>query len=230
MNDLPLLSASRLAALIRAGEISATDAVEAHVAQIERVNPRLNAVVRTRFDEARAEAGRADELRARARAPRTSSVHGAPCTIKECFALTGMPNASGLVARRNVVSERDATAVARFAPRARSRSASPTRPYLHVDGRRTTGSHTVPTTAADPDRIVGGSSGGEGAIVGAGGSPLGLGLDVGGSIRGPCVLQRRVRPQADRRHGARDRAAPDRRGCGAALLDDRPRPRGARRT
>lgn len=188
MNDLLLLSASRLAALIRAGEISATDAVEAHVAQIERVNPRLNAVVRTRFDEARAEAGRADELRARSRPEDLPPLHGVPCTIKECFALTGMPNASGLVARRNVVSERDATAVARL----RAAGAIPLGVtntselcmWMESDNRL----YGRTNNPYDPDRIVGGSSGGEGAIVGAGGSPFGLGSDVGGSIRGPAFF------------------------------------------
>ena len=188
MNDLLLLSASRLAALIRAGEISATDAVEAHVAQIERVNPRLNAVVRTRFDEARAEAGRADELRARSRPEDLPPLHGVPCTIKECFALTGMPNASGLVARRNVVSERDATAVARL----RAAGAIPLGVtntselcmWMESDNRL----YGRTNNPYDPERIVGGSSGGEGAIVGAGGSPFGLGSDVGGSIRGPAFF------------------------------------------
>ena len=188
MNDLLLLSASRLAALIRAGEISATDAVEAHVAQIERVNPRLNAVVRTRFDEARAEAGRADELRARSRPEDLPPLHGAPCTIKECFALTGMPNASGLAARRNVVSERDATAVARL----RAAGAIPLGVtntselcmWMESDNRL----YGRTNNPYDPERIVGGSSGGEGAIVGAGGSPFGLGSDVGGSIRGPAFF------------------------------------------
>src|SRR5438094_414212 len=58
-------SAGELAAAIARGEVSATEAVEAHIARIEQVNGALNAVVVRRYDEARAEARSADEQRAR---------------------------------------------------------------------------------------------------------------------------------------------------------------------
>jgi fatty acid amide hydrolase 2 len=188
MNDLLLASATRLAGLIRTGVVSSRDVVDAHVAQIERVNPRLNAVVRTRFDEARAEAARADELRAQTRPEDLPPLHGVPCTIKECFALTGMPNASGLVSRRNVVASQDATAVARL----RQAGAIPLGVtntselcmWVESDNRL----YGRTNNPYDPERIAGGSSGGEGAIVGAGASPFGLGSDVGGSIRGPAFF------------------------------------------
>jgi len=188
MNDLLLESATRLAERIRAGEVSSREVVEAHVAQIERVNPRLNAVVRTRYDEARAEAERADALRARTRPEDLPPLHGVPCTIKECFALTGMPNASGLVARRDLVSGRDATAVARL----RAAGAIPlgvtntSELCMWMESNNRVYGRT--NNPYDPERIVGGSSGGEGAIVGAGASPFGLGSDVGGSIRGPAFF------------------------------------------
>jgi len=188
MDDLLLASATQLARRIRDREISSLEAVDAHIAQIERVNPALNAVVRTRFVEARAEATRADALRAHANAADLPPLHGVPCTIKECFALTGMPNASGLVARRGVVATGDATAVARL----RAAGAIPLGVtntselcmWMESDNRvygRTNNPY-------DTGRIVGGSSGGEGAIVAAGGSPFGLGSDVGGSIRGPAFF------------------------------------------
>lgn len=188
MNELLLASASRLAELIRAGDVRAQDVVEAHVAQIERVNPRLNAVVRTRFAEARAEAERADALRARTRPEDLPPLHGVPCTIKECFALTGMPNASGLVARRDVISQDDATAVARL----RAAGAIPlgvtntSELCMWMESNNRLYGRT--NNPYDPERIVGGSSGGEGAIVAAAGSPFGLGSDVGGSIRGPAFF------------------------------------------
>ncbi|MBM4246222.1 MAG: amidase [Deltaproteobacteria bacterium] len=188
MNDLLLESATRLAERIRAGEVSSREVVEVHVAQIERVNPQLNAVVRTRYDEARAEAERADALRARTRPEDLPPLHGVPCTIKECFALAGMPNASGLVARRHLVSERDATAVARL----RAAGAIPlgvtntSELCMWMESNNRVYGRT--NNPYDPARIVGGSSGGEGAIVGAGGSPFGLGSDVGGSIRGPAFF------------------------------------------
>ncbi|MCC6646397.1 MAG: amidase [Polyangiaceae bacterium] len=179
-------SATRLAARIRGGEARARDIVDAHIEQLERANPRLNAVVETRFAEARAEADAAD-VRARAGAP-AGPLDGVPCTIKECFRLTGMPNTSGLVARRGIVARDDATTVARL----RAAGAVPLGVtntselcmWMESDNRvygRTGSAH-------DPTRTAGGSSGGEGAIVGAGASPFGLGSDVGGSIRMPAFF------------------------------------------
>lgn len=188
MSDLLQSSAIRLARLIRAGELSSVEAVDAHVAQIERVNPALNAVVRTRFEEARAEASRADAVRATTAVDALPPLHGVPCTIKECFALTGMPNASGLLARRHLVAEQDATAVARL----RAAGAIPlgvtntSELCMWMESNNRVYGRT--NNPYDTGRIVGGSSGGEGAIVAAAGSPFGLGSDVGGSIRGPAFF------------------------------------------
>ena len=187
----PLLTASAvgLARRIRAGELTSRAVVEAHIARIEAVNPTLNAVVALRYDAARAEAERADQrLRAAAPGQELPPLHGVPCTIKECFALTGMPQSSGLVARRDVVASHDATAVARL----RAAGAIPLGVtnvselcMWYETNNRVYGRTNNPY---DPSRIVGGSSGGEGAIIGAGGSPFGLGSDVGGSIRMPAFF------------------------------------------
>lgn len=185
-------SAIELAAAIREGRTTSRAVVEAHIAQMERVNPRLNAVVQTRHDEARAEASYADERLAEAREKKQLAklppLLGVPCTIKESFALEGMPQTAGLVSRREIVVEQDAPAVARL----REAGAIPLgvtntselcmwmESYNEVYGRS--------NNPYDPERTVGGSSGGEGAIIGAGASPFGLGSDVGGSIRMPCFF------------------------------------------
>jgi fatty acid amide hydrolase 2 len=188
MNPLLTLSATRLSKMIKAREVSSREVVDAHIAQIELVNPILNAMVRTRFDEARAEADAADSV-VREEAPDgLPPFHGVPCSIKECFALEGMPNTGGLPARKGVISKKDATAVARL----RQAGAIPLGVtnlselcmWMESDNRvygRTNNPY-------DPSRIVGGSSGGEGAIVGAGGTPFGLGSDIGGSIRMPAFF------------------------------------------
>jgi len=100
---------------------------------------------------------------------------GVPCTIKENFEFEGTPQASGLVARRHIVNERDAVTVARL----RAAGAIPLgvsntselcmwmESYNEVYGRS--------NNPYDETRIVGGSSGGEGAIIGSGASPFGLG-------------------------------------------------------
>lgn len=186
----PLLSHSavELARRIRAGELSSSEVVDRHIARIEQVNPGLNAVVRDRFEAARGEAKEADAARAAEGAGATGPLHGVPVTVKECFALAGMPWTGGLVARRDVVAKRDAVAVARL----RGAGAIPLgvtnvpeiglwpETYNRIYGRT--------RNPYDTRRSAWGSSGGEGAIIGAGGSPLGLGSDIGGSIRGPAFV------------------------------------------
>jgi len=182
------LSAVQLARAIRAGELTSLQAVEAHVERIEAVNPRINAVVGTRYEQARQEARRADARLAQEGPEQLPPLHGVPCTIKECFALTGMPQTAGLVSRRGYLPQRDATAVARL----RAAGAIPLGVtnvselcmWMETDNEvygRTRNPY-------DLGRIVGGSSGGEAAVVASGGSPFGLGSDVGGSIRGPAFF------------------------------------------
>lgn len=186
--SLLLSSATELARGIRRRELSSREVVEAHIAHIERVNPVLNAVVRTRFEEARAEADRADELVRKVAEEELPPFHGVPCSIKESFALTGMPNSAGLVARKDKLSDSDATAVARL----REAGAIPlgvtnvSELCMWMESKNRVYGRT--NNPYDPARIVGGSSGGEGAIIGAGGSPFGLGSDVGGSIRMPAFF------------------------------------------
>ena len=91
------LSAGELAAAIARGEVSAVEAVEAHIARIEQVNRALNAVVVKRYNEARAEARAADERRARGEP--LGPLHGVPITIKECLDLAGTPSTFGLSSR-----------------------------------------------------------------------------------------------------------------------------------
>ena len=188
MDPLLRASATRLAALIKNRVITSREIVEAHIAQIERVNPTIRAVVRKRYEDARREARAADDRITHGDNRSLPPFHGVPCTIKECFALTGMPNSGGLVARKDVVATGVAPAVARL----RTAGAIP----LGVtnlselcmwmeSNNRVYGRSNNPY---DPSRIVGGSSGGEGAIVGAGASPFGLGSDIGGSIRMPAFF------------------------------------------
>ena len=185
-------SASALARSIRDGEAASVDVVAAHIAHVRRVNPTLNAVVADRFDAAMDEARRADEVAGAARAAGTTDalppLHGVPCTIKECFAFEGMPQTAGLVARVGHVSREDATGVSRL----RAAGAIPLGVtnlselcmWLESSNRVYGRTHNP----YDLRRIVGGSSGGEGAIVASGASPFGLGSDVAGSIRLPAFF------------------------------------------
>lgn len=192
MSDLLHLSATQLAARIRSGEVSSAVVVEAHIERLRQVNPIINAVVVERIADARVEAANADREIAAARAAGTLDqlppFLGVPCTIKESFHFAGMPNTSGLVSRVGLKVAEDAPTVARL----RAAGAIPLgvtntsevcmwmESYNRVYG--------LSRNPYDPSRTVGGSSGGEGAIVGSAASPFGLGGDVGGSIRMPAFF------------------------------------------
>ncbi|MCB9547240.1 MAG: amidase [Myxococcales bacterium] len=186
--ELRRASALTLARLIREGAVSARDVVDAHIERIAAVNPVLNAVVHTRFDAARAEADAADARRAAEGPDALPLLHGVPCTIKESFAVTGCPHTAGHLARRPLRPTRDAVTVARL----RAAGAIPlgltntSELCLWMETHNRVYGRT--RNPYDPARIVGGSSGGEGAIIGAGGSPFGLAADVGGSIRMPAFF------------------------------------------
>ena len=186
MRSLLTLSGTQIASLIRRRDVSSRAAVDAHIAQIEDVNPALNAVVRRRFGEARGEADAAD--RRLAEGADLPPFHGVPCTIKECFALTGMPQSAGLVANRAHIAEHDAVTVARL----RAAGAIPlgvtnvSELCMWMESNNNVYGRT--NNPYDLSRTVGGSSGGEGAIIGAGASPFGLGSDIGGSIRMPAFF------------------------------------------
>jgi len=183
-------SASALVAAIRTGDATARAVLDAHLAVYERRNPQVNAVIATRFDEARAEAGAAD---ARVAAATTDAgraalppLLGVPVTIKESIALKGMPNSAGVIARGEFRSTETAPAAQRLIdagaiPIGVTNTSELT---LWIESwNRLYGRTSSPYGRG---RTAGGSSGGEGAAVGAGIVPLGLGSDIGGSIRIPA--------------------------------------------
>ncbi|WP_437960903.1 amidase [Sorangium sp. So ce119] len=191
-DPLLLLSATRLAALIRARAVTSAEVVETHIRHIERVNPTLNAVVADRFDAARAEARAADALLDRGESAGEPAgappFLGVPCSIKESFAVAGMPNSAGLVARAGVRAAEDAVTVARlraagFIPLGVT-NVSELCMWMETNNRL----YGRTNNPYDPARTAGGSSGGEAAVVGAGGAPIGLGSDIGGSIRMPAFF------------------------------------------
>jgi fatty acid amide hydrolase len=178
-------SAGELATAIGAGEVSATEAVEAHIARIEQVNGALNAVVVKRYDEARAEAKAADEKRAGGEP--LEPLHGVPITIKESLDLTGTPSTFGLSSRASILATQDDLVVARIRAAGAIILGKTNVAQLllyHESDNPVYGRTNNPWNI---ERSPGGSSGGQAAIIVAGGTPLGLGTDIGGSIRVPAT-------------------------------------------
>ena len=189
MSDLLRLSAVELARLVRTREVSPVELCEVHIARTEAVNPHLNALVAERFEAAREEARAAETAVLAAADPDELPVlHGVPCTIKEFFAVEGMPWTGGIEHRRGTRATTDATCVTRLRAAGAVILGVSNVPegglwletYNNIYGRT--------ANPSDVRHTPGGSSGGEGALVAAGASPFGLGSDVGGSIRIPAFM------------------------------------------
>ena len=185
-NELWRSTATQLAAAIAGGELSAAEVVEAHIARIEAVNPALNAVVVKRFAQARAEAAEADAQRARGGA--LGALHGVPITVKECLDLAGTPSTFGLAARTRNVAPADDPYVARLRAAGAIVLGKTNVAQLLMSFESNNPVYGRSNNPWNLDRAPGGSSGGEGAIVAAGGSALGIGTDIGGSVRIPAAF------------------------------------------
>ncbi|MBO0777934.1 MAG: amidase [Ktedonobacteraceae bacterium] len=181
---LTSLSASELARRIAAGILSSQEVVEAHIRRIEAVNPRLNAIVVSLFEQARAEARKADSLLTQGTL--LGPLHGVPITLKEQLMLSGTPTTVGILHQKSRPMEQEGPLVKRL----RQAGAIPLGKtnvsqllMYHESDNPVYGRTNNPWDLA---RTPGGSSGGEAAIIAAGGSPFGLGGDFGGSIRVPA--------------------------------------------
>ena len=183
MNEITRLTAADLAKRILSRELTAEAVVSAFLARIEEINPQINAIVQLAPDALdRARQADLDLAQDRPHGP----LHGVPFTAKDVFDVTGLPTTVGLEARRGEFAGEDAVAVMRLRQAGAillgksncppGGSGSDTENLLYG---RTLNPH-------DLARTPGGSSGGEAAIVAAGGSPLGLGSDSGGGLRVPA--------------------------------------------
>src|SRR5262245_3038286 len=110
-SDFLLLSASEIARMIRAKQISAVEAVKASFARIDAVNPKINAVVAFCRDRALAEAAEADAMLAAGKVK--GPLHGVPFTAKDSFDTEGVVTTGGTLGRKDYVPGKDATLVAR---------------------------------------------------------------------------------------------------------------------
>ena len=182
MDELVYVSASRLAEMIRIKKASSVEVVNAHLERIDAVNPRLNAVVQLSADTAREEARRADESLPRGD---VGPLHGVPMTIKDSLDTSGVITASGTIGRASFVPRTDATVVARLRSAGAILLGKTNVPELSLVGETDNLVYGRTNNPYDLARTPGGSSGGEAAIIAAGGSPLGIGADIGGSIRQP---------------------------------------------
>jgi len=178
------MSARETAAAIRAGDLTSREYLEAMLARIDRLDGPLNLVV-TRDDErTRRAADEADREAARGRW--RGPLHGVAMTIKDSFQTAGLRTTSGAPELAEFVPEQDAAAVARLRGAGAVIAGKTNLPLYAADVQSYNAVFGQSNNPWDTRRTVGGSSGGAAGALAAGFTPLELGSDIGGSIRGPA--------------------------------------------
>jgi amidase len=173
-----------LAALIRARQVSCREAIEAALARLDAVNPRINAVVRPLHEPALAEASAADQ--ALARGGPVGPLHGVPITIKVNVDQAGCPTDNGVVAFKDVMATRDNPVVANLRRAGGIVIGRTNAPAFSMRWFTDNALHGATRNPWDPARTPGGSSGGAAAATAAGIGAIGHGNDIAGSVRYPA--------------------------------------------
>ena len=198
MSEIWQLSATDLAQRIASRQISSAEAVDANLARINAVNPALNAVVQVLADEARASAVLADKKLAAGEL--AGPLHGVPFTVKENIDMAGLPTTWGVPALAKAVVPADAPVVERMRAAGGIPIGRTNLPDMALRVHTVSSLHGLTRNPWHPGRTAGGSSGGEAAALASGMSPIGLGNDIGGSLRNPanaCGIAS-IRPSAGR--------------------------------
>lgn len=185
-NAIIYKDATELARLIRTREVSSREVVQAHLDRIAAVNPKINAVVTLMADAALQGADAADQ--AVSNGAELGPLHGVPFTIKDTLDTAGVPTQRGSRLFLGHIPEKDATAVARFKAAGGIPLAKTNIPEF---AGWTESDNLVTGRTNNPwnlERTAGGSTGGEGAMIAAGLSPIGIGSDVAISVRGPAAF------------------------------------------
>ena len=182
-SELVFMPATELAARLRRKDVSAREVMSAHLAQIERWNPRVNAIVTLVADRAMADAAKADE--ALARGDRVGPLHGLPIAHKDLVETAGIRTTRGSPFYRDFVPTNDAPIIRRMRAAGAVTLGKTNTPEFGA------GSHTFNTIFGatknpyDVGRTCGGSSGGAAVALATGMVPIADGSDTGGSLRNP---------------------------------------------
>jgi len=182
--QLAFAPATEQARLLESGAIGAAELLELYLERVDRLNPAYNLVVAFDRERARATARAIDSQRASG--DPMGPLAGLPITIKDSFEVTGMPATCGLEAYRDHVPATDADAVAALREAGANIFGKTNLPAGASDWQSFNAVYGLSRNPWNPERTVGGSSGGAAAAVAAGFTSFELGSDIGGSIRIPA--------------------------------------------
>ena len=177
-------SATQLVATIKKKQVSAVELLEFYIDRINRLNPRINAVVATDFDNALIRAKKADE--ALTRGEDWGPLHGLPMTIKDSIEVAGMPCTSGSPKLKEHMPLRNADVIEPLLDAGAVIFGKTNLPLFAQDFQSFNDVYGQTNNPWDMTRVPGGSSGGAAAALAAGLTGLEIGSDIGGSIRNPA--------------------------------------------
>src|SRR5688572_17297717 len=180
------LSAIELASRMRRKDVSAREVMSAHLARIERVNPRVNAIVTLVAERAMADAARADE--ASARSGTTGVLHGLPVAHKDLFDTAGIRTTKGSPFYRDNVPARDAVMVTRMRAAGAITVGKTNTPEMGAGSQTFNTVFGATRNPYDLSKTCGGISGGAAVALACGMVPIADGSDVGGSLRNPAAF------------------------------------------
>src|SRR5579871_6707466 len=184
MSELNFLSAVSMAEQIRQKKLSPVELVDAHLARIETLNPKLNALVQVDAEGARRQARAAED--AVARHENLGPLHGVSISIKSSIEVKGLRCEAGTRLRTGLVAKNDAPLVVRLRQAGAIIIGVTNAPELLMAWETDNLLYGRTNNPWDLTRTAGGSSGGEAAAIAAGMSSGGVGSDGGGSIRQPA--------------------------------------------
>lgn len=182
--ELWACSAVELAGMVRNGSVSSREVVEAHLERIDAVNPGVNAIVEVLAGPALAAAGKAD--RAVATGERLGPLHGVPVTVKQNIDVAGTATTLGLTALKDALAPCDGPPVERLREAGAIVIGRTNLPDFALRWHTDSGLAGATLNPWDATASPGGSSGGEAVSLATGMSPLGVGTDLGGSVRIPA--------------------------------------------
>lgn len=184
MQDIVFSTVTELATAIRAGQVSAVEVLAAHLAQIEKHNSTLNAVVTLDEEAAYQCANEADE--ALVRGENWGPLHGVPMTLKDGLSTAGMRTTAGFPPLTDYVPTEDSTAAARVKSAGAIVFGKTNVPVMLEDLQTNNPIFGRSNNPWNIERTTGSSSGGAAAAVASGMVPCEIGSDIGGSIRQPA--------------------------------------------
>lgn len=178
------LSATQMAAEIRAGHLSASDLMQVHLARIEAINPKVNAIVTLHAEQAMAAAKAADESQARHQP--LGPLHGIPVAHKDLLATKGMRTTFGSKVHENFIPTRSALIVERQQQAGAISIGKTNTPEFGAGSQTFNALFGATRNPYDLSKTCGGSSGGSAVALATGMVALADGTDMGGSLRCPA--------------------------------------------